>query len=874
MSTILQAHYLKIEWRESGSAREITVAPEPIEIEESDDGTLVAETQVFHDLCPWVGLRLEGELAGVQPAFERADGSLTPMLQLDDGKGGHWWVQNDGWDAVGKRHLSELHRSMGQFTVVMGTRRLLVKNVVDQLSRVEVEDYLRDFQQDLIWLVMGFGGATAATGSGLIVNREMVEALEAFSIASRQVLTHPARHVREIQLDSRPARLRPNMATFRQYLRNPDAQRLPGRGAEETPDIADNRYLRHMVQVCEKLASSLSKSVEHHAKRFSDRARIEAERSTAYRGMTHRQVDPDVFDNQLEELRNKLERVEEYRDFIPNPGETLRRLEFKAGIPYGKRRDKIFFLNKDGSKSIGKIDEEDYGYSVLRIAEPLLQSIQAAQSFCDYYQMRGLGYQKLEQTHGGSSYREVHFTDIYSVKPFTGAIERKTAKRAQLENNNWLARLSDKERQDNREEAHTAHLRGQTYRMYGQQAEQAFSALSKCQADLRSQDLDWKRIGVVSSAVVPMGVRFSQSPDYTTCQAAFSKINEIAKINGGLGVDAFDAIEKIGVLHASALYERWCLVKMISILMEDYRFQPDAGWQERLVRAITGIPQSLELKFRREELGMSAYLEVQPEFPNGRRPDFRLRFRYDSLKPLSDREEGGTRGFQSAKDQLRGEMVGGLVMDSKFRTHWYRDDLGRMLNSLVNEKEYGQQGDRVFILHPAQRSMLKPSSPLTWGKDCNYGQEVGNNHMQGSVYLAPRGSESNSDNNLQRLIAMQLQATFPDPVEVKSDGYVFWEVKCFCIRCGKAHQPEDVEQRFTKRGGTYWTLSCNACGMHTTRTHCYGCNSRIHKNGLNLTYHKTVADQVTNIFCPQCGKYFDSEVHGGGRGLNAQDNDI
>ena len=872
MPILLQAHYLKIEWRESERAREITVAPEPIEIEELEDRTLVAETQVFHDLCPWVGLRLEGELAGVQPAFEGADGSLTPMLQLDDGQGGHWWVQNDGWDAVGKRHLSELHRCMGQFTVVMGSRRLLLNNVVDQLSRVAVEDYLRDFQQDLIWLVMGFGGATAATGSGLIVNREMVEALEVFNIASRRVLSHPARHVREIQVESRPARLRPNMATFRQYLRTPDAQRLPGRGAEETPDITDNRYLRHMVQVCQKLTSSLAKSVEHHAKRFANRALIETERSTTYSGMTHRQVDPDVFDRQLEELSNKLKRVEAYQDFIPGPGETLRRLEFKAGKPYGKQRDQIFFFNKDGSQSIGEIDGEGYEYSVLRIPESLLHSIQATQSFCDFYFLRGLGFQSLKQTQGGRFYREVHFTDIYSVRPSTGAIGRKSAKRAQLENNKWLARLSDKERQENREEAHTAHLRGQTYRMYGQQAEQAFSTLSKCQTDLRSQDLDWQKMGVSSSAVVPMGVRFSQSLEYTSCQVAFSNINGIAKINSGLGVGALDAIERIGVLHASALYERWCLVKIISILMEDYRFQPETGWQERLVSAITGKPQSLELKFCREELGMFAFLEVQPELPNGRRPDFRLRFSYDAIKPSLDREDGGAWGFQSANARRRGEMVGGIVIDAKFRTHWHRDDLEHMLNSLVNEKKYDQQGDRVFIFHPAPQSILKPTSPLSWGKDCNYGEDFENDHRKGSVYLAPRGGEYNPESNLQRLIAMQLQATFPDPVEVESDGCVFWEGKSFCIRCGEVHHLEDVEQRFTKRGGIYWTLSCNACGMQTTRTHCYGCNAKIYKNGLSLTYHKTVADQVSNIICPQCGKYFDSEVHGGG--VRAKDANI
>lgn len=856
----LQAHYLEIEWQEPGRARQITVAPEPIEIDEIDKGVLAAETQVFHDLTPWVGLRLEGELANAEPAFEDTGGRLTRMLRIEDSQGGHWWIQNDGWDANGKRHLSELHRSMGQFTIVIGPQRLLLNNVVDELSRVTLEDYLRDFQQDLIWLVMGFSGATAATGGGIIVNQEIVEALEDFAAASRQVLANPARHVREILTESRPSRLRPNMATFRQYLRNPEAARLPGRGAEETCDIADNRYLRHMVQVSEKLASHIAKSAVRHAEGFANRARVEAERRAEYQNMTHREVDSQVFDRQLAELKKKLAGVEAYQDASPRQGETPKNLEFRPGNSYGNKPDSIFFNNPDGSTAAGESNGKKYNFSVLRIPEPLIKAIQSTQSFCDYYEIKGAGHTKLAYTQKNAPYREVHVTEVYSVKPFSNAITRKERKRAELEKNDWLAKLTPQERQENHQEARTAHLREQTYQQYGQQAKQASSALSKSQKELQTQDLDWQRMGVVSSAKVPMGVRFSQSPVYTACQIAFSRVTALAHGNG-LGEDTLDAIEGIGVLHASALYERWCLVKIISILTEDYCFQPEAGWQERLVRAIAGKPQSLNLKFRRDDIGMSAYLEVQPELPNGRRPDFRLRFSYDELNSALDRQNDAPRDGSFPKDQKQGPMANdGLVMDAKFRTHWHRGELGRVLASLIDEKQYDQQGDRVFILHPAPRAMLRPTSPLAWGKDCDYGHEAGNKHRKGVIYLAPGiGKEG----NLRRLLAMQLQATFPEPIEVETNGNAMFKSNSFCIHCGTAHQPEDIKPRTTRGGRRSWLLSCSKCGMQSTLTHCYGCNpSPLFKNGLHLTYHKTVADQVTNIVCPQCGQYFDNDVPG------------
>ena len=113
MVSSLQARYLDIEWQEPGRARSIKVAPEPNEVEQQPDGSWVAETQVFHGLCPWVGLHLEGHLAHVQPTFEEPDGRQVPLLRILDSQERHWWVREHGWDATGKRHLSELHRSMG-----------------------------------------------------------------------------------------------------------------------------------------------------------------------------------------------------------------------------------------------------------------------------------------------------------------------------------------------------------------------------------------------------------------------------------------------------------------------------------------------------------------------------------------------------------------------------------------------------------------------------------------------------------------------------------------------------------------------------------------------------------------------------------------
>src|SRR3546814_6950673 len=75
---------------------------------------------------------------------------------------------------------------------------------------------------------------------------------------------HPAQEIRWVTALTSPARLRPNAATFRAAMRRPGARLYPGRAAEESADVAENRYLRGMVQHCRRLAQSVARSSSRH----------------------------------------------------------------------------------------------------------------------------------------------------------------------------------------------------------------------------------------------------------------------------------------------------------------------------------------------------------------------------------------------------------------------------------------------------------------------------------------------------------------------------------------------------------------------------------------------------------------------------------
>jgi hypothetical protein len=303
-----------------------------------------------------------------------------------------------------------------------------------------------------------------------------------------------------------------------------------------------------------------------------------------------------------------------------------------------------------------------------------------------------------------------------------------------------------------------------------------------------------------------------------------------------------------GILHASALYERWCLVRLISLLTETFGFIPEADWLDRVIEGVCGPLTPFELKFDRKDIKMSARLEIQPVLKNGRRPDFRLSFQQED----ADKKQKSSYDVFGRDPE---EQKLGIILDAKFGTRWHPEELQQALQDITVMRGYDKAARRVFILQPAARVVKQPTSPLAWGHDCDFGQNCPVNHQQGVVRVSP---DLGAWLNLQRLITLELQTSFPAP---QQDDEGRWVSESFCVGCGCRHEASDVQHRLTKKNFDYWVLSCQNCEMSTTRTHCFStCRTTLFKNGMLLTYHRTIADQSGNVACPACGEFFDRDI--------------
>lgn len=843
MSLQIEARYLMIDWQSEGVARDIKAAPQALEIERDANGDLSVETTVFNDFHPWLGMRLELASDDTVPVFVSASGEETPMLRIaDQQSGGHWWLQHSGWDPLNKRHLSELHRSAGAYLIRLGELTLRVENRLSGFGRADIQAYIDDFRGDLLWMIMNETAAATASGQGTGTGAELAAALKTLHAAASRVLASPAISIREGNALQSMAKLRPNIATFREYLRNPAARQLRGRVFNESADIPENRYLRHMLAVALKVAAAYVSAATLQADFLQRLSSQETERALRDNTIKSRTVDPGVFDHQTREITRRLEALGDFTGpSADEPGHTAR-----FPIRLSKRySDKcaFFYERQDGQQT--SVDAE-IAYRVVMFPEDVFELILSAHHVCKNLTLIGCARSSLKSASNGKQYRELKFISVHGISAQTHAFEKRAAKRKRLEANNWHVALSANELRELKREAAIADRRAK--RSSEKKTAIASAALAIAQeADrLQKADAGLASLGISPSSTFPLGMRLVSNPDYAACVSALSKIRQLID-RGGLDLSRLDEINNIGILHASEIYEKWCLIKILMLLMHDFRFEPEPGWEEKLITSTLARSNNVTFECSRDDLKIKASLTCQAEMLSGRRPDFVL-----DITHTSDEQP-------ARYNPQKGRRIG-LVMDAKFRSKWKKDELTHMLDELILIRGYDQalENAKVFIIQPCTLTVRPAKSPLEWGAHSDYSRA--NAHRQGWIQAGVPSSGAQSTQHLKRLLTLAFQSSFPAPTQLSEDkDDTIWTSRSFCIGCGERHDSQSIKAKHTKSGATRWLLDCRHCGVWTTRTHCYSCPTPLFKSGTVWTYHNTIADQVTNVICPSCGAYFDGD---------------
>ena len=334
---------------------------------------------------------------------------------------------------------------------------------------------------------------------------------------------------------------------------------------------------------------------------------------------------------------------------------------------------------------------------------------------------------------------------------------------------------------------------------------------------------------------------------YSTPYNFFRKISDNLGINERV-INQLEQIDKIGLIKINEIYEYWCLISIIKVLVEKLKFKPDKNWSEKIVDSIflRGKNSSISFHFIHDGIikPIRLLLTYQKTLPTGRRPDFVLEIENDA-------------------DQNANYVP--LILDAKFRGDVRNKVIERDIDDMYEGRKYGDFGS-VFILHTSCKAMydennvFKSLSPLSWGAFSCYGGENKLDHKKGHIFFLPSPRYPFSFDNLQRLIGAFLQQNSEIVACKNPEGQLFEYTltktnNLMCIGCGSNNLSIRVEKTCSQNNKYF--ITCNRCGLISVRTLCFCCGRQnLYKNGPWWTYHMTKATQVSNVVCPSCGAYF------------------
>ena len=442
------------------------------------------------------------------------------------------------------------------------------------------------------------------------------------------------------------------------------------------------------------------------------------------------------------------------------------------------------------------------------------------------------------------------FKYIDSIEIISSSLEntiwREIEKINRLEQQNWEMEMSHDEIKKQEKERTTILKDLDNLEYQNNETVLQINKLNIISKKIKNLIKSFESLGIKENSQFPNSITFVQNPNYFNTKKLYKSINNLLGIDENIYSSVL-IIDKIGLVDVPAIYEKWCLLKIINLLIEDYSFIPEKNWKENLINQVLNQKYNYKIEFYNQRLHRNITFWHELELPNGKRPDFILDV--TSLKTDTKKR---------------------FIMDAKFKENW---DISTLVKELYFKKDYAENNhNMVFVLHPDSSYKIKNlNNPQEWSEEVYYGEsELYNfpqdglpNHRFGDILLTPFNHNGYYLDNLKRLVAMFLQYGMEDNRNIfntndKMFDPITKEIP-FCTLCGSDNLKIYRFNTLHNRGYGY-NIECNECKHSMEYNYCSSCKNRIIKNGRYWTYHATKPIEIFNIKCPCCGDYLLEEV--------------
>jgi len=871
-NSIFEAKYLAIKWADRESALSITESKNSLPIEVGDTTHFSIEAITFSKLNDGqfgqLGFRIIDGSIDQQIYFLKTNGdkvNLKPVL--DNLTKQTWWVEAEEWSKSNRRWQSEIFRTSGSILLHVGSYNCQIKIGSCSFSYEQLSDYLQDFKNDLWYLALhetSYISAPAKEKAFDILDESSIKYFNSLIEFAENIVKKPKSELREIQELKSIKKVKPLPRTFMEIATKGYKTQLTSRAYKSSYNVPENKYVLFVVNRIFNLLSNLGKVSNYIATSLQEKINNQEERITSFTDTI--EINRNAVKSDYDELKSKL--IDE-RELLSQALSS----QISKDIPTN-------YYVASYTLTLGKKLERSSALEFFHIAgledlnKPKYYRIKFEDNFehvfKEYrtYKIKG----KISYYIDDNYAHKLTFHYIDTLEIVGSDIEVKlywlTKHARSLSENNWKRPIKPRERKEQEQEiiAIKSLIDSASIGLENNNrlSIKLIPTLSKIR-DLRKRIIELK---IEPDSLFPNSMSFIQNPNYQGVHKLYKKIQTLS----GLDENVFKGLEDsedIGILNTSLIYERWCLLQIIKVLIDKFGFMPEENWKNKLLNQIINLdPKNVRnvlLKFENLKINRSLTLWYEKEFPvndKGGRP------RADFVIDL-------TSNFNENENTLKR-----LVLDAKFYENIAQmGGISKVIDQLYNVKNYSESSkNKVFILHPSLQSVPTIKTPQEWSKNSFFGEsklfdwdDEYPNHQYGALLLSPIQNKGNYADNLQMCIGMFLQYGIEEngldhedyDEQIRSDLFIEKEeginplvcAKAFCLVCGSDDQHLRVDETKYKNG-LKWTQTCNQCRHITYYNYCINgsCRNRLIKHGPYWTYHATQSMQPYNIKCPNCGE--------------------
>lgn len=899
MLDILEVKYLSVTWSDKDNVKKLNESNDSISIQYHDDGHHFIETTAFPKVYHYVGFHIiNGSLNNISPYFELSNGEreeLTAIKSPGDGK--LWWIQNSGWDKSNKRFYSEIFRSVGTIYLVVKSKKLTIINNYIDFSVDDLNYYLQDFKNDLWMLILDNSNPVKGSIEGTTPNFFQEDTLHLYSEfikISKKVIESPNMFLSERQSQIPRKKAKPVSLTFRELAINPKRRVVTSRDFYESYDTAENRYINFCAQRLVFFLRTFDRLSSQRTSSYKKKIEQDLEVKRNLKNKKTITISNKVVQSEIKTIQEQVDRLKKSK---VNKDPTLftekqiidlnyNGFEFGLGKIYRKKINCYFIQTVNGydlKEYLNLNNLSDFTYAVIEF--DISNEFDIRKSDLSYMtiQVSGFFTQDPKKNSKSKAYIALYFKhitrldfDIKEHRLYQNLVSRKS-KLSNMRGTNLERPLTHSEKNEINEECEVLDKKIEMMKKTSIEVKEFSSHLPYYISQINEIVGFFKKYRVGVSHTCPNSMVFIQNPNYAGSKSLFKKIVELNNLNLSLLEDMM-MIDEIGLTNISNLYERWCLIKVIKVLNEIYGFSLMDGWQKSLISSILknkyNACVSMHSDKTRQNLNVFYEKEISITKENDEgfqqasniRPDIVIDLKSKKFEVEYSRKHKRSRLKESNVEYRR------LVLDAKFKD---LDEFAHhaLVKSLYFGKNYSEHGrNQVFIIHPTPSVIESPTSPLEWGMYCDYGQtgnlentdKVGEssrigvddtsvNHKFGGIFLSPSLDYHSSIDNLQRLMGMFLQQNSQRYFCTRTEDK--WHTMV-CISCGNTNRKLlNLSYDKTKGDNDKWELRCESCKQLSVQTVCVKCGYEIFKNGMKWTYHRTRAEQFTNVVCPKCESF-------------------